>query len=51
MNSVKVNVSDDTDQSQFVTNNSENQLVPAGQAIGLAMPSAFDSGSQNTENP
>ncbi len=51
MNSVNVNVSAPTDQSHVVVNNSSNQPVPAAQATGLEMPSAFDNGSQNTENP
>src|SRR4051812_33907748 len=51
MNSVNVNVSAPTDQSHVVVNNSPNQFVPAAQATGLVMPSARDSGSQNTENP
>jgi hypothetical protein len=51
MNNVNIIVSMLTDQSHCVVNSSVTQRVPGAQASGLAMPGAFDNGSQNTLKP
>src|SRR5687767_15520089 len=50
-NSVYIQLSVDTFQSQPVANISVQKPVPAGQATLAVMPCAVDSGSQNTEKP
>src|SRR4249920_3398549 len=50
-NSVYIQPSVEIFQSQVVTKSSVKKLVSLGQAIASLTPSAFDSGSQNTEKP
>src|SRR4051794_12133099 len=50
-NRVYIQPSVDTFQSQFVTNSSCKKPTSGPHLIASLMPSAFDNGSQNTENP